>query len=251
MALERWINEQEKKGNLEAGQSGKVLLEKFGDVPLIDKTNFVAILKREIKEYKRDSKNPERVTAFWQAFWDKSGNKIDFVPGVTPCPLTEDQIVEAGRCGRGLIFVPENVATQESRYLLGKMFPKMHGNSVRMIDNEVRNIDSHFGWRLFDTQFEPLVPGAIESEVKTVMAAKSAEAPTLNEYIIASQAIKNLTGKYLDEERYFARLLGSALAGETIVARITQNGELDVFPWGPNQYASRVGARFSWPVKTL
>jgi hypothetical protein len=248
MTLERWVREQDKKGNARAAGLGNALLQEFGDTPLIDKNDFAAVLKKETKEFKKDLFNPEKATAFWQAFWNKNGNKIDFAVNVTPCPIEEEQIRIAAKSGIGLIFVPEGAATQLERPILGKMFPKMHNLSVRPEDNEVRNIDSHSGWRFFDMQAHPLVPGTTEPEVRLSMQGRHAEAATLNEYIIASQAAKVLTGKYLDEAHYYSRLIGSVFSGDTIVARFAGSGELDVVPWKSDRYASRVGARFSFPA---
>jgi hypothetical protein len=248
MTLERWIKEQDKKGNIRAVGLGNALLQEFGDISLEDKTDFTATLKKETKEYKRNPFSPERATAFWQAFWNRNGSKTDFAVDVVPCVITADQIRIANKSGIGLIYVPENASTQLERSLLGEMFPKMHSHSVRLGDNEVRNIESHYGWRFFDIQVRPLVPGTTEPQVKIFMQGRHAEAPTLNEYIIASQSAKVLTGKYLDEAHYYSRLVGSVFSGDTIVARFASNGELDVVPWKADRYASRVGARFSFPA---
>lgn len=249
MALERWIREQDKKGNLAAFLAGKDLLQRFGDVPLSDRADVSSVLKREVKEYKRNPDSPEMAGIFWQAFWNRFGDKVDLAIAVPRCPMTAIEMASGRKIGIAPIYVPESIASHDTRYLLGKMFPRMHGQSVRAEDNEVKNVENHFGWRVFNIGLEPMLLNTTEAEVRDVLEKSLlAEPATLNEYIIAAQAVKLLTGRYLDEDRFYSRLLGSVLSGDSVVSRFTRSGELDVVPWGATKFAPRIGARFSYPL---
>jgi hypothetical protein len=198
MALgELWIEGQRLKGNADAVKEGKALIERYGDIQINDLGKLLnsyssKLLKIGVKEYKMNPDSLEKAVSFWRAFWFKNGIKIDRAIEVPDPSITGADMVRARESGSALIFIPEAVSTQEGRSLLGKMFPRMHGDSVRE-GNFYANRSNVWGWRWFKPIPEALVVDFDKSQILR---------PTLNEYIVVSQATKLLTGKYLDENSW-------------------------------------------------
>lgn len=201
-------------------------------------------LELAAKEYKESPNSPEKVTAFWQAFWTENGKKVNLSISVPECPFTQKQLEEMRRKDKGPIYLPEELSTQKSRHLLGKMFPKMKSHSVEE-GNSVTNEVARSGWRQFDMSLDALHLGTNENQLKEAMISQRDEEPTLNEYIVAGQASKLITGKYLDEGSW-SRILGSRLVGGVVSAYFDSGGLLHVISvWLPVYRDSRLGGRFS------
>jgi hypothetical protein len=84
-----------------------------------------------------------------------------------------------------------------------------------------------------------------EKQLREAISSQGGEEPTLNEYIIASQASKLLTGKYLDGATW-SRILGSRSVGDVVGARFGSGGGLGVISvWPPGGRAGGMGGRFS------
>ena len=200
-------------------------------------------LELATKEYKRRPVDPGKATDFFRTLWAEDGRGVDISVSVPECPFTQEKLREMRRERRGPIYLPEALSTQESRYLLGKMFPKMKSHSVEE-GNTVTNEVVHSGWRQFDMSIDAPHLGTNESQLKAAMALGD-EIPILNEFIFASQVSKLLTGKYLDEGT-LSRILGSRRDGRVVRAHFDSAGSLDVHSfWNPGHRSSHLGGRFS------
>lgn len=202
------------------------------------------VAARAAEEYNKDVTSPETITAFWLAFWAENGKKVDISVSVPECPFTQEQLEEMKRKDKGPIYVPEELSTQKDRHLLGRMFPKMRSHSLQE-GNSVTNEAKNSGWRIFDMSIDAPHLGTDESQLREVMTFQGDEEPTLNEYIVASQASKLLTGKYLDEGTW-SRIFGSRRGGDVVPASFDSDGGLYVDSgWNPGYRGSRLGGRFS------
>lgn len=185
------------------------------------------LLEVATKEYKESPTSPEKVTAFWQAFWMENGKKVDILVSVPECPCTQEQLEDMRRKDKTPIYIPEELSTQKTRHLLGKMFPEMQSHSVKEgngVTNEVQN----FGWRSFDISVDAPYLKTNESQLEGVLTDSEEEKPTLDEYIIAGQANKLLVGRYLDEDTTVSRILGSRSDGFVVGACFGSGGSLRV-----------------------
>lgn len=211
---------------------------------LVETKENVLNLKQVVQEYKKNPTSPEKATAFWQAFWAENGKKVDISVSVPECPFTQEQLKEMRRKDKGPIYVPEELSIQKTRHLLGKIFPKMQSHSVEE-DNSVTNEVARSGWRQFDISIDAPHLGIDESQLRKDMVSQGDEEPSLNEYIVASQASKLLTGKYLDENTW-SRIFGSRSDGCVVRAFFDSDGYLyvvsDLYPG--SRYSS-LGGRFS------
>lgn len=220
------------------------------DIPLPDSSSStskeqVISLGQATKEYKGDVANPEKVTAFWQAFWAENGKKVGISISVPECPFTPEQLEEMRKKDKGPIYVSEDLSTQRGRHLLGKMFPKMQSPSV-VEENDVTNEVQSFGWRSFDTSVDAPHQDTDENQLKEAIVRNGEEEPTLNEYIVAGQASKLLTGRYLDEGTTASRILGSRRGGRVVRAYFGSYGYLHVYSHlGPGSRLPYWGGRGS------
>lgn len=231
----------------------KYLREPFGlvavkDIPLPDSSfpphkEQANSLGLATEEYRGSPVSPERVTTFWQAFWAENGRKVGISISVPECPFTGEQLENIRIINKGPIYIPNELSTQRDRHLLGKMFPKMQSYSVEegnTVTNEVRS-----GWRQFDMSVDAPHLGTDENQLREVMVSQGDEEPSLNEYIVASQASKLLTGKYLDEGTR-SRIFGSRYDGVVVHAHFLSGGYLRVDSlWDSGGHRSDLGGRFS------
>jgi hypothetical protein len=183
-------------------------------------------LEAATEAYQENLHSPELTTAFWEVFWTENGKKASLDLAVPQCPWDETQIKEMAKRGKAPIVLPEEVSTQESRHLLGQMFPKMNNHSTRE-GNAITNKVDHFGWRQFDTALDAPHAKKTEDKLREIMTSQGDEEPTLNEYIVASQASKLLTGHYLDEKTV-SIIFGSLNGGGVVGASFHPDGELFV-----------------------
>lgn len=196
------------------------------------------------EEYRGSPVSPEKVTTFWQAFWAENGRKVGISISVPECPFTREQLENIRRINKGPIYIPNELSTQRDRHLLGKMFPKMQSHSVEE-GNTVTNEVARSGWRQFDMSVDAPHLGTDENQLREVMVSHGDEEPSLNEYIVASQASKLLTGKYLDEGTR-SRIFGSRVDGGVVRARFYSGGCLSVHSfWYSDDRLSYLGGRFS------
>lgn len=180
-----------------------------------------------IEEYRKTPTSPEKVTAFWQAFWAENGGRIGSSISVPKCLFTSEQLRNMRKKDKGPIYIPEEFSTQETRHLLGKMFPEMRSHSVEE-ENSVTNEVQNFGWRGFDMSVDAPHLETNESQLKSALVSNEEKEPTLNEYIIAGQASKLLTGKYLDEGATISRIFGSRGDGNVVGACFDSGGDLSI-----------------------
>lgn len=206
-------------------------------------------------EYKQNPHNPETVTQTFQAIWRvRQGmlraERVDLEFSVPECPYTEEQLKHLERLGRRVGYLPEELATQASRHLMAKIWPQMGSRSVQE-GNTVTNGVNRSGW--FDYEAQVGAPHLDTTEDSLRKAVKKEErlGMNLNEYIIASQDSKLLTGKYLDEALTWIRLLGSRDKGDVVRVGFDADGYLAV-GWNlhPQDRNSDLGGRSVGVPKT-
>ena len=136
------------------------------------------------------------------------------------------------------------MATQESRHILGEMFPRMQSHSVQK-DNSVTNDENPSGWFDYEAAIDSPYRDTNEKQLIEKVTKDERKLLSLNQYIIAGQDSKLLTGEYLDEDRTWVRL-GSRDDGRMVRAYFSRNGYLRV-AWllEADIHNSRLGGRSS------
>ena len=209
----------------------------------------VAYASALIPEYKKTPHVPEVVTALWKAIWMDWGREVDIEIQVPLVDRTEGELRELKEQGRMMIYVPQKVATQQTRHLLGKIFPEMQSYSVEE-GNPVTNKGIEGGWFDVEASLDAPNTNTREADLKKTFKAQGKQGQTVNQYIVGSQFLKLTTGNYFDENTY-SRLLGSRYDGGVVGADSLSDGRLNVYcDLNPDGRGERWGGRSSGVKKS-
>lgn len=200
-----------------------------------------------IEAYNALPHTPEFLSQTHQAIWRYRGERVGVSFDVVPCPYTHEEIIQLETNNLRLGYLPKEISTQETRYVLGEMFPRMQSYSVRE-GNTVSNYNRvNHGWFDYEAAIKSPYRGA-DGWLWGQLNKANRSQLNLNEYIVAGQDSKLFTGKYLDEDETWARLNASEL-GNDVIARFYKDGFLDirgfVDPNNRGHFPEVVGARSS------
>ena len=173
----------------------------YRDVPTFPELNSV---EGKVEEYKSQPHTPELVTEVFQIIWMARQYLVGGAYEVNPCPFTQEELNNLEQRGRGVSYLPRELATQQRRYILGRMFPLMRNDSVRR-GNCVTNDENPSGW--FDYEVQVGAPCWLTEEKQPTEKTieKERKLLSLNQYVVASQDNKLFTGQYLDEHGCWIR----------------------------------------------
>lgn len=178
------------------------------------------------------SQTPEEVTATLQAIWRTRGEMVQEPFEITACPYTAFELSELHQAGRRLGYLPAECATQATRHKLGVIFPAMKSYGL-FTENPVTNDHNPSGWFDYEAQIDAPHTSTTEAELVGALSQSGHSLLSLNQYIVASQDTKLATGRYLDEQRTWARV-GSRLDGKVVAVRFDgeqmAGGQLDEQP---------------------
>ena len=185
---------------------------------LLDRSenSSLSLLKQAVREFKENSHTPEVVTQYWQTLWQVWGERADLSIAVPPCDRTVEEIEHLEKKGRKMVYVPEEVASQENRLLLGDMFPEMESHAVKK-GNHVNNISNQGVWFDIEGSIDSPNTDTTEKDLASLFKEQGVRGQTLNIYIVGSQDAKLQTGHYFDENNNMSRLLSSR-GGELVVS---------------------------------
>ena len=177
-------------------------------------------VRQAVKEYKSKPHTPELVTQVFQTIWSKRGKFVGKTYEVSPCPYTQEGLTNLekkvrGRFSRRVGHLPAELATQQRRHILGKMFPQMKSLNVQK-NNPITNDKNPSGW--FD--YETKIGGPYFHTDERLLS--------LNQYIVAGYDSKLITGRYLDEKELTWTRLGSRIQGIIVSARFWHSGQLAI-----------------------
>jgi hypothetical protein len=161
---------------------------------------------------------PEALTEQHRAIWRAWGERAGVAITVPPCPYSSTELDQLSATGRSVAYLPPEMATQGTRHLLGSTFPLMGCYSL-LAENVVTNDTNAWGWFDFESSIDAPFANTTEAELRDqITSMEGLSLLTLNQYIVASQISRELTGSYLDERRTWARI-GSRVTGRTICVR--------------------------------
>jgi hypothetical protein len=148
--------------------------------------------------------DPEAATRAFREIWRERGAVIGADFDVAPCPYTEAELIALDAAGRRVGYLPPELATQRSRHLLAAIFPLLRSFAL-LEGNPVRNLDNPSGWFDYDATEEAPYLHTDEPDLLAAVAAEGRTLASLNQYVVATQDSKLLTGSYLDERRTWSR----------------------------------------------
>lgn len=225
-------------------QASKTWRDLYGEVKSPKEVSQAKqINKSLVQEFITGPLTPELVTATSQTLWQSRGEKVGLNFIVSPCDRTVEELVELAEKGRRMSYLPEQLMTQEQRPLLGQIFPELRSYSVQA-ENSVMNEENRFGWFDYDAGIDASYRNTTENTLRTQITAEGRLGMNLNEYIVASEDSKLFTGKFLDQDNTWVRLLGSRGDGGVVNASFYSDGGLLV-GWGlrPGRQLPGLGGR--------
>ena len=169
---------------------------------------------------------PDAITDTFGRIWEARGKLISVTFDIAQCPLSEKELKEREKRNIRIGVLPQALATQETRHLLGEMFPKMQSHSVKE-GNSVTNDESPSGYFDYEAAIEAPYLDTKEGQLMDNIKKDGRTILSLNQYIVAGQDSKLFTGKYLDETSTWVRL-GSRNDGRIVSANFFQVGHLYV-----------------------
>lgn len=111
--------------------------------------------------------------------------------------------------------------------------------------NPVTNEADQWGWRYVEASRVAPYRRTNEAGLREQLNQRGRVGQTLNEYVVAAQMSKSLTGHYLDEDTW-SRLFGSRGDGRVVAADFDADGYLYVYPnWDPQERDGDLGGRSS------
>lgn len=199
------------------------------------------LLEQAVKEFKEKPHTSEVVTEYWRTLWSIWGKKVGLSLTIPACDRTAQEIEQLEEEGRKLVYVPDELANQENRRLLARIFLDLQPSSVTI--NSVTNESSQGGW--FDIEASPDSPNmnTKEEDLKTQFKKQGKVGQRVNTYIVGSQDAKLQAGHFFDEDT-ISRLLGSHSEKSVVLARFSERGHLFV-DWRlrPQESGSLLGGR--------
>lgn len=207
------------------------------------------LLNQAVTEFKEEPHTPEVITQYWQTLWKIWGERVGLSFTVPSCDRTAEEIRQLEKEGRKLVYVPDELASQENRYLLGEIFSKMQGDFVKrgnLITNLITNESKQGGWFDIEASLDSPNLGIAEKSLEDQFREQGRVGQRLSTYMIGSQEAKLLTGHYFDEKTA-SYLPGSRYKGLVVVMYCGVLGRLnDLWPLDPPQgslSSSRWGSR--------
>lgn len=193
---------------------------------------------------------PELITQVHREIWRVRGEIVDARYGISPCPYTQEELATLKQCNRRVGVLPPEIATQETRYILGRIFPNMQSHSVQE-GNSVTNDEDLSGWFDYKVSIRAPYKHTKEERLLRLIAEDGRKLLTLNQYVVAGQDSKVFTDHYLDEVGTSVRL-GSRHEGRLVFARFSGGGRLDVPRGGlaPNFRDRYLGGRSAGAKRT-
>lgn len=217
-------------------------------VPVAEKPSL-GVFEQAVKEFKENPHTPEILTSYWQTLWNAWGERANLSLVVSPCDRDTEEIKQLEKEGRKLVYVPDQLASQENRHLLGQIFPEMQSNSVRK-DNSVTNESNQGGWFDIEASLDSPNLDTKEKDLENRFKKQEKSGQRLNTYIVGSQDAKLQTGHYFDEKTV-SRLVGSRSGGHVVDALFGVHGRLDVrWDLDPRDHGSDWGGRSEGVKKT-
>ncbi|MDD5147201.1 MAG: hypothetical protein PHV63_01455 [Candidatus Daviesbacteria bacterium] len=196
----------------------------------------------------RDRLTPQLVTAYWRTKFRVNGAKVGLDIVVPDCDWTEEEIRRPmmSISGEGVLGMMVYRPPEITLPLLNRLYPLM-GMATDFVEEDSLVIDTHgtTGWIKVEASINAPNCNTFQKDLKNFIERSGYFGQRLIVYILASQASKDLTGRYFDQEPIYCRLFGSRYRSRVISAGFDPSGYLG-FDWrlDPNFRDRFLGARF-------
>lgn len=201
-------------------------------------------LKQAIAEYQKDVRTPELITDYWRAKLqaDAENAGLHLSIEIPPCNWTEEEIRRPMKDINGNdvpgIMVP--VIDTITLPVLGRIYPKMEDHTVQK-DTFVKDTHDAKGWVKVCASIDAPNLNTPQRIAEEFAEQQGYLGQRLITYILAAQASKDLTGRYLDEGFTWSWLTGSRGRGGVVCACFLPDGRLGTFWYLPPEIPYRYG----------
>lgn len=205
-----------------------------------------------IVEHLMNSFSPEILTKFWRAKLQADGKRAGLDISVPDCNWTREEIerpmmgIKGNKVPSMMVYIPQELMGQGGLVKLGHMYPRINSMSIRD-DTDVQ--DSHDankegGWIKVEATLNAPNLNSTQGQLEEHAKRRGCFIQRVNVYILASQARKDLAGRYLDEKSTYSRL-GSCMRGVMVNAKFHPDGDMDVnSSSNPRDHNKILGGRF-------
>ena len=212
-------------------------------------------LMQSIAELKVNLFSPEAITKFWKAKLQADGKRIGLDISVLDCNWTKREMrkpmigINGAEVPSMMVYIPQELYGQEGLIKLGQMYPKMNiwpvqKETVAWVMRDSPDSSKKGRWIKVEATIDAPNINTTEKDLKNHAKAKKYSRQRLITYIFASQASKDLTGHYLDEESIWSRL-GTHFQSEVAYVRFHSDGDLTIpWPLDPQAHGAGIGGRF-------
>ncbi|GAA1857511.1 hypothetical protein GCM10009836_42150 [Pseudonocardia ailaonensis] len=175
-------------------------------------------LEDAMAAYRANPTDPDVVTSAFREIWRERAAAAGTVHDVPPCPYTAAELAAVDAAGRRVGYLPAELATQRTRHRLAAIFPLLRSFAL-FEGNPVTNLDNPSGWFDYDAGTDAPYLGSDEHDLVAAVAAEGRTLASLNQYIVATQDSKLLTGRYLDERVTWSRF-AHYIGGRMVCSRV-------------------------------
>lgn len=186
-------------------------------------SNSLDLLAQAIAEYRRGPITPELMTKYWREKLKIGGERVGLNILVPDCDWTEEEIRRPmldimGNTVQGMmVYNPEELRRGRMGLIrLGEMYPGMASYTVGR-NTLITNTHETRGWIKVEATIGAPNLNTSREELVNFARRQGYLGQRESTYILASQASKDLTGRYFDEGGTWSRLLG--VRGESIIFR--------------------------------
>jgi len=177
-----------------------------------------------VTEFKLDT--PDAVTDTFGRIWEQRSALVGITNlKIAQCSYSQKELKELEKRNLRVGYLPKELATQETRHILGEMFPLMRSYAVQE-GNPVTNDENSSDYFDYEAAIDAPYTDTKEKQLMERLKADGRRLLNLNEYIVAGQDSKLFTEKYLDETKTYVRL-GSRDDGRIVYAGFDGGGRLD------------------------
>jgi len=191
-------------------------------------------------EYVKNPSNPQRYWNHQEAHWQFNGQVMGLATSDLVVPdvsWTEAQMRQfMGKNLWGLLtgkhelpfYLPQVVSEPDSLPLLGKIYPWMGWNEEYLVG--IQNVDREgnpvrlSGHLRTEAAIDAPYLKTDEEQAAGILTRLGRRGHTINTYAEAANQSKLLTGKYLDEDRTWIRVMQSRRSGQVVDAHFIPDG---------------------------
>lgn len=210
------------------------------------------LLREVIDAYTKGPITSEVVTRYWQAKFNADGEGVGFNVIVPECNWSAEEIQRSmvDRHGNKVAGMMVYNSREITLPLLGRMYPKMRSYSVED-KTPITDIHDTEGWVKVYASVDALNLTTTRTQAESFAEDQGYLGGRLKNYILASQASHDLTGRYFDQGSTWSWLPGSRVGGLLVGADFGGGGFLGVgWVLGPGIASSDEGWRFEEVKRT-